>query len=116
MKLIHAELEETEYEVLDRIEKSEKPILVDEVKLANLVARQKTYGDSLQNVTKVELEFILRIFRNHVTDVLSAIREKIMAKRSKLFIPPAFHERNKTLFQPPAFHMKITRMEKRQQT
>lgn len=107
MELNQTELEETKSEVLDWIEKSERRILVDDVKLANLVARQKTYGDSLQNVTKDELEFLLRTFGNHVPDVLSAIREKIMAKRSKMFIPPAFYERDKTLFQPPSFHMKI---------
>ena len=110
--LSDAELEEIKVEIKEWIGKSENEVLVDDVKLANLVDRQNVYGDITQNATKEELQSLLEMFNNHVPHVIVALREKVIAKGSRNFIPPAFYERNKSLFQPPSFQMIVEKKEK----
>ena len=105
--LTHEEHEQIKLEVLDWEKKLGDPILIDNEKLDNLITRQKTYGDILQNATKDELKSLLGMFNNKVPHVLSAIQEKIVAKGRQLFFPPAFYERNMELYTPHPFSMKI---------
>jgi len=108
--LAHDEYQQIKQEVLDWRKKMRDPNIVDNDKLDNLITRQKTYGDILQNATKDELKFLLGMFNNNVPNVLSAIQEKIVAQGNQLFSPPAFYERNMKFYTPQAFSMKIKRV------
>jgi len=106
-QMTNNEEEEIRDEILDWINKTEITIQVDDSKFANLLGRQQTYGDILQNATKEEVEVLLRMFNNHVPHVILALKEKIMAKGCQVFSPPAFYERDGTLFQPQTFQMRV---------
>ena len=46
-----------------------KPEVCDELKLKNLIKRQKVYGDITQNASHEELENLLRYYENNVPQV-----------------------------------------------
>lgn len=113
-----AEAENDDYEELDSIKdyviwpdfceyNENKLVKADQKKLGNLVKRRKVYGDITQNATKDELEMLLRIFDNHVPQVIGALEDRVRTKGSRTFIPPAFFDRDGNLSQPPAFEMSV---------
>ena len=50
---------------------------VDQMKLGNLVARRKIYGDITQNVTESDLEKLLRYYENDVPKVIDYNSRKV---------------------------------------
>ena len=79
---------------------------VDQMKLGNLIARRKIYGDITQNVTESDLEKLLRYYENDVPKVIDYNSRKVRIQGKRILIPPAFYERDGTLFQPPPIEMK----------
>ena len=80
---------------------------VDEKRLANLIERRKVYGDITQSATEQELKELLCLYENNVPRVIGILHQRVKQKGSRLYIPPAFYERNGTLYQPPCFEMKM---------
>jgi hypothetical protein len=95
-------LKSTWPEDLDKLSLDEK---ADPVKLQNLIKRRKIYGDITQNATDEELEKLLQFFGNEVPKVIGALEDKVRAKGSRNFIPPAFFGRDGVFVQPPSFEM-----------
>jgi len=83
--------------------KAKEGIQVDQTKLANLLARQKVYGDITQSASPLQLEELLRIYNNEIPTVIKALKEIVAKQGGRNFIPPAFFERDRTFVQPPAF-------------
>lgn len=81
------------------------PCTVDEVKLSNLLARRKTYGDIMQNATEAQLRYLMMVRQNDVPLVIKELQDWAVIKGSQTYIPPAFYERDGTFFQPPSFEM-----------
>lgn len=80
---------------------------VDNSKLINLIKRRNIYGDITQNATEEELEQLLINFDNHVPSVIAALEDKVRAKGTRTYVPPAFYGRDGALVQPPSFEMSI---------
>ena len=89
------------------IEAEEVEVAVDEKKLANLIERRKVYGDITQNATEQELKDLLCLHGNNVPIVIGILHQRVKQKGSRLYIPPAFYERDGTFYQPPCFEMKM---------
>ena len=78
-------------------------IIVDEVKLQNLLKRTKVYGDIIQGETEDSLRKLLKSTRNNVPELITKLIEK--KKDGQLFIPPAFYDQGDDLHVPPSFEM-----------
>merc|ERR1712106_211843 len=77
--------------------KAKEGIQVDQTKLANLVARQKVYGDITQSASPLQLEELLRIYNNDIPTVIKALKEIVAKQGDRTFVqPPAFKVAEKT--------------------
>jgi len=83
--------------------KASQDVAVDEGKLANLLARQKIYGDITQSASPLQLRELLQIYSNDIPNVMKALRENVSKQGGRTFIPPAFYERDRSFFQPKGF-------------
>ena len=68
----------------------------------------KKYGDITQNARDAdELEELLCRFDNRVPAVIFFLEERVRAKGTQTYIPPAFYDRDGKFYQPPSFEMPV---------
>ena len=89
----------------DAYEADSSSVQVDEVKLARLVKRRKTYCDITQNSTEDQLVRLMRKHTNHIPAVVEDLELWVRTKGSYTCIPPAFYERDGHFVQPPSFEI-----------
>ena len=95
----------------DDDDEDEGTVVVDEIKLANLIKRRKTYCDITQNATESQLRRLLKTHRNDIPQVIEELELWVRTKGSYTVIPPGFYERDGTFRQPPSFEMPLIQIQ-----